>query len=120
MGIGNRIKELRKHLNLSQRAFGEKIGVSRDVIKNMELELVETKEHFIKLISKEFNINEDWLKTGDGNMSLATPSDDELMFLFAEAAKAENEVLKNSILSLKKLTNDELLFLIEMIKKIKG
>lgn len=68
----DRLRELRKHLKLSQTAFAEKIGVSRSVVKNLELGVVEIKEHMIKLICSTFNINEDWLKTGDGDMFAVT------------------------------------------------
>lgn len=76
--ISIRIKELRKHQKLSQSAFGEKIGVSRDVIKNLELNIVPVKEHFIKLICSEFNVNENWLKTGYGEMFNNSPYQKEL------------------------------------------
>ena len=62
----NRLKQLRKeYLKLSQTEFGEKLGVSRSVINNLERELVELKEHMIKLICQTFNVNEDWLRNGN-------------------------------------------------------
>lgn len=71
MEIYERIIELRKeHLpkienkKISQTEFGEKIGVSRSVIKNLELGIVETKEHIIKLICQTFSVNEEWLRNG--------------------------------------------------------
>lgn len=63
-----RIKELRKnHLKLSQAAFGEKLGVNRDVINNIEnnrLAKPEQKLSLLKLICKEFSVNEEWLLNG--------------------------------------------------------
>ena len=68
MELHERVRELRKkHLKLSQTAFGEKLGVSRDVIKNIELNTLarpEQKLSLIKLMSKEFNVNENWLLEG--------------------------------------------------------
>ena len=68
MELHERVRELRKkHLKLSQTAFGEKLGVSRDVIKNIELNTLarpEQKLSLIKLMSKEFNVSEDWLLEG--------------------------------------------------------
>lgn len=67
-----RVKELRKnHLRLSQSAFGERLGVSRDVIKNIELNALakpEQKLSLLKLICKEFGVNEEWLLNGTGSM----------------------------------------------------
>lgn len=49
---------------LTMKAFGELIGVSADVIKNIEYNRVPVKEHMIKLICQTFNVNEDWLRNG--------------------------------------------------------
>lgn len=72
MGISERVKELRKeHLHLSQSAFGERVGVSRDVINNIERDRLakpEQKTALLKLICKEFNVNEEWLLNGHGTM----------------------------------------------------
>ena len=64
--VSDRIKEIRSDNGLSQSAFGRKLGVSRDVINNLELGRVEPKESMIKLICYTFQINEDWLMTGHG------------------------------------------------------
>lgn len=72
MNVFERIKYLRKNeLHLSQTEFGKKLGVSRSVIKNMELNNLarpDQKEPIIKLISKTFGVYESWLKTGEGEM----------------------------------------------------
>lgn len=78
MEMHERIRELRKnHLHLSQAAFGEKLGVSRDVIKNIELNILarpEQKLSLIKLMCKEFSVNEDWLLNGTEPKFIVTPS----------------------------------------------
>lgn len=67
MEMHERIRELRKSLKLSQAAFGEKLGVSRSVIKNIEgnvLARPDQKLSLIKLMCKEFSVNEEWLLNG--------------------------------------------------------
>lgn len=68
MEMHDRIKELRKkHLRMSQAAFGEKLGVNRDVINNIEnnrLAKPDQKLSLIKLMCKEFSVNEEWLLSG--------------------------------------------------------
>lgn len=68
MEIYERVRELRKeYLNLSQTAFGEKLGVNRDVINNIEnnrLSRPEQKLSLYKLICGKFNVNEEWLLNG--------------------------------------------------------
>lgn len=72
MEMYERIKFLRKnHLKLSQEAFGEQLGVSRSVINNIErnaLARPDQKLSLIKLICKEFLVNEDWLLNGNDPM----------------------------------------------------
>lgn len=71
----DRLKSLRKALKLSQAEFGEKLGVSRDVISNFENGRVELKDNFIQLICLKFSINENWLRTGEGDMYRKTTSE---------------------------------------------
>lgn len=63
-----RISAIRKHIGLSQREFGEKIGVSRDVISNLEYNRVKPKELLLKQISERYGVNKKWLSTGEGEM----------------------------------------------------
>lgn len=78
MELHERIKELRKkHLNLSQTAFGEKLGVSRSVINNIERNVLarpDQKLSLLKLICSEFNISEEWLLNGVGPMYVEEPT----------------------------------------------
>lgn len=64
----DRIKLLRRTLNLSQKEFGEKVGVSRDVISNIEYNRVQPKDLLIKHICDLYNVNEQWMYTGEGPM----------------------------------------------------
>lgn len=65
-----RIKAVREKLGLSQRAFGEKLGVSRDVISNLEYNRVQpqNKNLLIRHICTQYSVNEEWLLTGKGEM----------------------------------------------------
>lgn len=74
MNLNERIREVRKDAKLNQTEFGERLGVSRSVIANIELDLNKTgvPDNIIKLICLTFNINEDWLRTGKGEMKVET------------------------------------------------
>lgn len=67
--ISERIKLIRKKTKMSQQEFGKQLGVSRDVIGNLEYGRVEPKEPFITLLCNIFDINKEWLITGNGNMT---------------------------------------------------
>lgn len=68
MEIYERIRKLRKnYLHMSQTDFGKHLGVSRSVINNIELNALarpEQKLSLLKLICKEFSVNEEWLMNG--------------------------------------------------------
>lgn len=64
--INNRIVELRAILGLSQKAFGEPIGMSRDVIKNFEYNKTKPSCVQVSLICKQYNVREEWLVNGIG------------------------------------------------------
>ena len=68
MEMHDRIRDLRKnYLHMSQAAFGSKLGVNRDVINNIEnnrLAKPEQKLSLIKLMCREFSVNEEWLLHG--------------------------------------------------------
>lgn len=78
MEMHERIKELRKeHLHLSQTEFGEKLGVSRSVINNIErnaLARPDQKLSLIKLMCSVFNVSEEWIIDGKEPMFIETPS----------------------------------------------
>ena len=66
--MNNRIRELRKELGLSQKDFAEKIGLKQNAISYMEKANSTITEQNIKAICLQFNCNEDWLRTGVGDM----------------------------------------------------
>ena len=79
--MNNRIREVREHFKLTQTEFGERLGVSRDVIGNIEynrLKNPKQKEPIIKLICSTFGVNEIWLRSGEGEMLQAMTEDEEL------------------------------------------
>lgn len=74
--LSQRIKEVRNALHLSQTAFGEKVGVSIHVIKNIELNRATPNELLITHIRDVYGINEHWLRTGEGEMFAGKSAED--------------------------------------------
>lgn len=108
MEIFERVKILRKdYLKLTQSEFGKRLGVSRDVIKNMELEIVDVKEHFIKLICKEFNVNETWLRTGEGDIFDTLSDDEETIALIADLCASGNKYKLMALRAAAKIIEDD-------------
>ena len=92
--IGNRIREVRNNFNLSQSDFGKKIGVSRDVINNLELaRLKKDPEALIRLICNTYDVNYGWLMNGTGQMHPPKVEED-LTIQIAKLLEGENETAK--------------------------
>ena len=68
MSQGLRVKEIRKILKLNQTEFGNQLGVSVDVVSNIEIGRVDLKQYMQNLICKTFNVNPTYLETGKGKM----------------------------------------------------
>lgn len=68
--MNQRIRTLRKTLQLSQKSFGEKIGLKQNAISYMEKPNVTITEQNIRSICSIFNVNESWLRNGEGKMFL--------------------------------------------------
>ncbi len=75
MNIGERIKKLRKTLDLTQQKFGEKLGIKGNTVAQYELRRSNPVDSVISLICREFNVNEEWLRYGEGEMFNPAPTD---------------------------------------------
>ena len=78
MTQGERVKEVRKSLNLTMEQFGNKLGVTKVAISNIEKEKRNLTEQMSRAICREFNVSEEWLKTGDGEMYQQLSEDEEI------------------------------------------
>ena len=74
-----RLKELRKTLNLTQQEFAEKIGVKRNTIAQYESGRNAPIDAVITLICRTYGVNETWLRTGEGEMFQPKSRNDELL-----------------------------------------
>lgn len=68
MKLNERIVLLRKELGLTLEQFGEKIGITRSAVGNIEKGRRALTEQVVKSVVREFNVNENWLRTGVGKM----------------------------------------------------
>lgn len=108
MSINDRIKQLRKSLNLSQTDFGKKLGVSRDVINNLDRSVVDPKPLILEHICSVYNVNPDWLMYGTGEMFLERDSGDEIAeFLSSLLDDDDTSIRKRFILALSKFDGDD-------------
>jgi len=73
--VYERIKEVRKKLELSQVEFSERIFLSKSFYGDIEIGKKKLNERIIFIISKQFNVNIEWIKTGKGQMFIEKSPD---------------------------------------------
>lgn len=73
--MNDRIKELRKTLNLTMEKFGARLGVGKTAISKLENGERNLTDQMFKSICREFNVREEWLRNGSGKMQNPSPSD---------------------------------------------
>ena len=117
----DRIKKLRRELDLTQQEFSDRIGVKRGAIANYEIGRNEPTDSVISLICREFNVNENWLRTGEGDMFLPTNRDSEIASFVKSLLNEETDSFKNRFVSmLSKLTVEEWEFMERKAKELAG
>lgn len=72
--MNNRIKKLRRELELTQEKFGARIGVKGNTVAQWESGRNDPPDSAITFICKEFDVNEEWLRNGTGEMFKPSPS----------------------------------------------
>ena len=120
--MNNRIREVREHFKLTQTEFGERLGVSRDVIGNIEynrLKNPKQKEPIIKLICSTFGVNELWLRSGEGEMFQAMTEDEELADYLGDVMNDEPESFRRRLtIEMKNWTPEVWQMLEEICKRL--
>lgn len=77
----DRIKQVRQHenINLSQEAFGKRLGVTGTAISRIEGGNRSASDQIVLAICREFHVNENWLRTGKGEMFIETAQEDQIL-----------------------------------------
>lgn len=116
-----RIKELRKTLGLTQQEFADRIGISRGNIATYETRDGNPGSSVINLICREFNVHENWLRTGEGDMFVKQSNEDELASTVERLLTGEtSEFKKRLVRVLAGLDEKHWVLLEEKLKEIVG
>ena len=123
MTQGERVREIRKALGLTLEKFGNEIGLKKNSISQIENGVNELTEANLMAICREnWNgklVNEDWLRTGAGEMFLPITRDDEIARLTTDLFKEEEDSFKTRlILTLSKLDASEWAVLEKIAKEL--
>lgn len=99
MEISDRVKQLRESLELSQSDFASKIYLERSTVSLIERQQRNVTDRTIKDICREFNVNEQWLRTGEGTMFNEIPRESEIGKYIGQVLKSDDDFIKNYIIS---------------------
>lgn len=113
-----RIKELRKVLNLTQQEFSDRIGIKRNTIAQYESGRNAPIDAVVSLICREFNVSEEWLRTGAGDMFLERSRDEELSAFFGDLLAGQPDFKRRLITVLSRLDESEWELLEQMADKL--
>ena len=105
--MNERIKKLRKSLGLTQQEFSDRIKVKRNTVATYEMGRSMPSDAAISLICREFNVNETWLRTGDGEMFKPVNRDQEIADFMADILKGEPDFRTKLISVMSRLSADE-------------
>jgi len=111
-----RLKLLREQLNLTQGEFAEKIGLGQSTWAMIEVGGRALNDRHIKLICGTFDINENWLRTGEGEML----AENEFAFNFGASLNSMSDMEKRIMANYFKLNSDERKAFIETLNKLFG
>ena len=104
--MNERLKALRKSLNLTQKDFAEKIGIKRNTLAKYETGVISPSTAVVSLICHVFNVNEDWLRSGQGEMFLPTGDDvAEMVSNLVEESNPFYDTILDIMRSFSKLDN---------------
>ena len=99
MSITNsRIKEVRKAKGLSQAAFGAPFGANRDMINNVENGRAAVSDIMVASICRTYDVNEHWLRTGEGEMFVQIARDKEIMRFVGDVMQGEDDNFRRRFL----------------------
>lgn len=97
--MNERLKKLRKELDMTQQEFAEGIGIKRNTMATYESGRNEPIDAVISLICTKYNVNENWLRTGEGEMFIKMSYNDEIAQFVGQVMGEEDDSFKKRLIS---------------------
>jgi bacteriophage CI repressor helix-turn-helix domain len=114
-----RMRELRKALGFTQQEFADKLNIQRGSIAGYEVGRISPGSSTIALICREFNVSEEWLRNGTGEMFIPMSLDEEIASFIGDIqSDIEENFKKRFISALSKLDEDEWIFIEKFMESV--
>lgn len=119
--IGSRIRKLRRTLDLTQQEFADKIGIKRGGVANYEIDRNTPIDSVISLICREFNVREEWLRDGTGEMFIELSRDEQIATFIGRIQMTDDDSFKRRLIAmLSEMTEDQWELLEQMALRLAG
>lgn len=107
MTLGERIKKVRKALNLTQQEFANQLGSKRNTIATYEIGRTEPSAAVISLVCTKFNVSETWLRAEEGEMFVQKNLHNEILAFLDKSLPNESPEFKQRFASVLSRLNTE-------------
>lgn len=97
--MNDRIRQIRKESGLTQTAFGERIGVKGNTVTGWETGIRAPSDAVVNSICREFNVNEHWLRTGEGDIYCSISRDAEIASFMGDIMRGEDADFRRRLIS---------------------
>lgn len=96
-----RLKEIRKRNpnGKTQETFANYLEISKENISSYESGRRNPSDAFIKLVCEKCNVNENWLRTGNGEMFVELSKDEQISAMLGEIQRLGDENFKYRLVS---------------------
>lgn len=119
MTLADRIKEIRRNKGLKQADFGELFGVKETTVTSWETGVRNPSETVMLAICQKFNVNEDWLRNGTGEMFIPLTRDEQIEEFMGDVLRDEEGDFRRHLISvLAQLTTEQWEELEKVMKRI--
>ena len=98
--MSERLRILRKELDMTQQEFADKLGIARGNIGSYEVGKSNLSDAVISLICREFNVNKSWLRTGTGEMFTPQTDDEQLTSFIVKILANKSTSFKRKFISM--------------------
>lgn len=117
--MNERIKKIRKAIGLTQQEFADSIKVKRNTVATYEMGRSIPSDAAISLICKQFDVNEEWLRSGSGEMFIEKTEDEEISEMLADIQLSGSGSFKHRLaVALARLDDDGWKWLEEFVNSI--
>ena len=97
--MNQRIKQLRRILDLTQQDFAERVGMKQNSIALIESGKRNISNQAVLSICREFNVNETWLRTGEGEMFNALSRDEQIAYRLGAMLAGQGDTIQKRLIA---------------------